>query len=157
MDREIEVGDVPSRPTVAIRAKCAPAQIAAEYDRILPTVWGYLESKGVHPAAPPFGRFFEYTADVADFEAGLPVPATFDLEDGAPDGIAASELPGGTVAVTWHIGPYDTLGATHRAMEAWIEGTEHETAGAPWEVYWTDPRSDPDSARWRTEVVYPIR
>jgi effector-binding domain-containing protein len=42
------------------------------------------------------------------------------------------------------------------ALEAWIAEQGRRPAGAPWEVYWSDPREEPDSARWRTEIVWPI-
>ena len=31
-----------------------------------------------------------------------------------------------------------------------------EGAGAPWEVYVTDPATEPDQAKWRTEIFFPV-
>lgn len=69
---------------------------------------------------------------------------------------SAGTLPGGEVAATWHAGPYDTLAAAYGALEAWMEEQDRKPAGAPWEVYRTDPGETPDPAAWKTEVLWPI-
>ena len=79
---------------------------------------------------------------------------TTPVEVGATPG---DVLPGGWVAVTWHVGPYEGLPHAHHAIIDWLADTGHEAAGAPWEVYWTDPSEVPDPAAWRTEVFHPIR
>lgn len=32
-----------------------------------------------------------------------------------------------------------------------------EAAGAPWEVYVTDPGAEPDQSKWRTDIFFPLR
>ena len=42
----------------------------------------------------------------------------------------------------------------YKALETWVN--EHGAkAGDPWEVYFSDPSTDP--ASWRTEIVQPFR
>ena len=59
--------------------------------------------------------------------------------------------------MTVHAGPYETLGQTHNAVQAWIREQGLAPAGVPWEVYVTDPMATPDTADWRTEVYWPVR
>jgi effector-binding domain-containing protein len=54
------------------------------------------------------------------------------------------------------VGPYDTLGETYAALMRWIGEQGRVVAGPMWEVYWTDPGTEPDPARWRTEVIIPV-
>jgi AraC family transcriptional regulator len=54
------------------------------------------------------------------------------------------------------VGPYETLHETHAAVERWIEANGGKVAGAPWEVYLTDPGEVPDPAEWQTEIVWPV-
>lgn len=56
-----------------------------------------------------------------------------------------------------HAGAYDQLQETYAAMEKWIGEQGLSTAGAPWEVYVTDPGDYPDPADWRTEVFWPVK
>jgi AraC family transcriptional regulator len=88
-----------------------------------------------------------------EYEAGvtLAAPAQATVGRAVP-----SELPGGTVAVAWHVGPYDRLGDTYRALETWIAEQGRAISGPMWEVYWTDPDSAPPE-EWRTEIVVPVR
>jgi len=153
MDLETELRQLQPQPTATIRRTIAPADTADTLDEVLPEVWTYLERSGTHPAGPPFARWHVWEADRADLEAGMPVPAPVEGEGR----IAASELPGGTVAVTVHRGPYDSLPDTYNALGAWMEANGHEHCGAPWEVYLTDPRETPEPADYQTEVYWPVR
>lgn len=58
--------------------------------------------------------------------------------------------------MAWHVGPYDTLAETYAALMGWIGEQGRTVAGPMWEVYWTDPGTEPDPARWRTEVIIPV-
>lgn len=152
MTYAMELRTIQSRPIVGIRVTTVPAELGATMDQLLPEVWGYLEGRGVQPAGPPFARYHDYGAERVDLEAGLPVS-----EPVAGEGrIAAGELPAGRAAVTWHVGPYDTLREAYDALASWIAAQGHRSAGAPWEVYWTDPGEVPDPAEWKTEVFWPL-
>ena len=70
--------------------------------------------------------------------------------------IRAGELPGGTVAAVTHLGPYENLRHTWAALTEWMRSQGLEGAGAPWEVYVTDPGAEPDASRWRTDIFFPI-
>jgi len=38
-----------------------------------------------------------------------------------------------------------------------IEENEKEINGASWEVYITDPMSEPDTSKWVTQIYYPVK
>lgn len=79
-----------ARHTAAVRVQSPPAQIADAFRSVLPEVVDSLTRQGVSAAGPPFARFFDYSDELADFEAGFPVAAPV-----APEGrVAAGELPG---------------------------------------------------------------
>ena len=67
------------------------------------------------------------------------------------------ELPAGTVATVTHMGPYDTLPQTWASLAEWIGSQGLQPAGAPWEVYVTDPGAEPDQSKWRTDIFFPVR
>jgi AraC family transcriptional regulator len=43
------------------------------------------------------------------------------------------------------------------AIDAYLNKNKLNIAGAPWEVYVTDPGVEPDSSKWYTQVIYPIQ
>ena len=88
-----------------------------------------------------------------DLECGMPVAAPLK----GTDRIRAGELPGGKAATVTHTGPYDQLGQTWEKLMAWMKSEGLEPAGAPWEVYVTDPGREPDSSKWRTDIFFPVR
>lgn len=139
------------QPTLVIRRKVALASIATELASMLPVIFAHAQKVGIPLAGPPFTRYLEMGRGTAQIEAGfaIAVPAKSEGE------IVASELPGGPVAVAVHVGAYDRLEDTHAVVATWLDA-QKLTAGAPWEVYVTDPGDKPDPKDWRTEVVYPI-
>jgi effector-binding domain-containing protein len=152
MTNIIETKVIQPQAAMSIRVITTPAEIGQTLGQILGEVWTHLQGQGVQPAGPPFARYYAYRAGHVDMDAGLPVSSPV----AGAGRISASELPGGKVAVAWHIGPYETLRETYAALESWVQEQKQEAAGAPWEVYWTDPGEEPDSSKWRTEVICPL-
>ena len=66
-------------------------------------------------------------------------------------------LPACRAVSTWHVGPYHTLSATYEKAEKWMAEQKLEKAGASWEIYWTDPGLEPDPAKWRTQILIPVK
>jgi effector-binding domain-containing protein len=66
-------------------------------------------------------------------------------------------LAGGTVAVAQHWGPYEAIGESYDELGRWVSEHGRQPAGPMWEMYWTDPESEPDPAKWRTEIFWPVR
>jgi AraC family transcriptional regulator len=145
--------DLEPRIALVIRKKCAPTEVAQTLGECLPRVFAWATQHGVAFAGPPFTRYLPSGPGLLSLEAGLTIAAPSKGEGE----IIATELPGGPAAVAIHEGSYDTLAATHAAVERWIEANKLESAGSPWETYLTDPGDKPDPADWRTEVVYPLR
>src|SRR5207253_6100413 len=65
--------------------------------------------------------------------------------------VMADVLPGGPVATTMHVGPYEQLSDAYAAIEQWIEAERLAKSGAPWECYINDPSEHPDPKDWKTE------
>ncbi len=132
----------------------APVEgIPAAMAEALPEAWHAAEALGLPPSGPPFARYFSMPPGDVEFEAGVPT------SDRAGAGIGRAEpgeLPGGEVAVGWHVGPYETLDQTYDALARWIGEQGRSPSGPMWEVYWTDPGAEPDPATWRTEVIVPL-
>ena len=49
------------------------------------------------------------------------------------------------------------MAPAYQALASWVSSHGGEPAGDPWEVYFSDPASEPDPATWRTEIVQPYR
>jgi effector-binding domain-containing protein len=152
MDYEIEVVELEPQPAVAIRATTTAKELGSVMPGLYPEVFAYLEKKGVKPAGPSFGIYHEFEEDRVDFHAGFPVSEPVEGEGR----IEAIEIPGGRAAVTTHVGPYTTISEAYEVLDAFVHGQGQDHGDAPREVYEVGPGDEPDSAKWRTQVVYPF-
>jgi effector-binding domain-containing protein len=153
MSYEIVVKELASQPVVSIRVKCHAAEIGAMLGEILPEVFRYLRTHDTWPSGPPFTRYHGFGETEVDIEGGMPVSVRLP----GSGRIAAGELPGGKVATTVHLGPYEKLPDAHDALHVWMREHKMEPAGAQWEYYWTDPGQEPDPSKRKTELVWPIK
>jgi AraC family transcriptional regulator len=147
-----EFRDVPYQHTAVVHVHCRPDAISDTMGQGFGTVFAAIGKNGAIPVGPVFARYFDFDADDVDFECGAVVAAPF----AGVDEVTAGELGGGEAAVGMHIGPYDRLHETYEAMRAWIAEQGRTPAKVMWEVYLSDPQTEPDAARWRTEVYWPV-
>lgn len=136
--------------TAVARSTLAVEEIGLWLNKTYGDIDRVLSERQAGPTGPPFARYRMLGEGRFEIEAGFPTTSPID-----PVGdVGPSELPGGQVAVTTHAGPYDAMEPAYKALETWVN--EHGgKAGDPWEVYFSDPSTDP--AGWRTEIVQPFR
>lgn len=163
----VRVLAVPAVPTAVIRAVGVPmATIGRFFDSAFGTAFPALFAAGVIPAGPAFALYTRTSEEpefTADLEVGFPLARPLaELHTGEPieSGgmrIVGSELPGGEVAVTSHLGAYDELGQAWGGFMGEI-GAMGRAPGSPfWESYVTEPSPDLDPATLRTDLFCMVR
>ncbi|WIY00487.1 GyrI-like domain-containing protein [Amycolatopsis mongoliensis] len=150
---EIQLHNRNEQPTAVVEATLPVAQIGPWLSGQYGTVAKTLAAHGQAPIGPPFARYHPVAEGRFRVEAGFPVATAIE----AADGVRPSTLPGGPVAATVHIGPYDAMESAYGALASWVHEHDGELAGDAWEVYLTSPAEHPDPSTWRTEVVQPYR
>lgn len=150
---ECTLEQIEPQQCATVRAMIKESEVSQTLATILPDVGKHLGKLGVSSSGPPFARYHSIMNGTIDIEAGATVREK--IADG--DRVKASELPGGKAAVTWHFGPYNELPKTHKLLEDWMKAQKLEPNGGFWEVYWTDPGIEPDPAKWRTQIVWPVK
>lgn len=141
------------QPALVIRSRVERSQIAATIGQSLGRIVPYAMGAGGAFAGQPFARYPEFGAGLISIEVGMPLQAPVPGEGD----IEAFTLPAGLTAVAVHGGPYEQLPESFAALERWLAAEGRQPAGAPWEVYVTDPADHPDAADWRTEIYWPVR
>jgi effector-binding domain-containing protein len=150
---EIEVRETASQPTAVVRRRASVAEISSAIQEGLKQTYEALAGANLEPAGPPFVRYLSMMEQGAfDTEIGWPLAAEFN---GAGD-VVASSLPAGSVAVVTYHGPYEGVAEAYTAIQEWCGRQGRTPAGPPWESYFTDPESEPDQSKWRTDIYQPI-
>ena len=139
-----EIRELSPQPAVAEVAVTDADGIPSVVDSGFPRLFGRLAELGVEPAGPPYIRYLRTGAEM-ELELGIPV---------GPDAGQSSGLPGGRAAVLRHVGPFSELRGACEALQEWAGD---RAAGPFWESYVTNPREEPDSSRWSTEIFLPLR
>ena len=151
MEYKIEEREEPLQTVLFIGTTCKATEIGPTLGQLYGEIGRYIGQNGAKTVGPPFCRYTAMHGDTWDLEGGIaiaePIPVSGRIQSG--------QL-GGHVACTLHTGPYDRLGAAHEALGAWAEAQGKTIAGAPWDLYITDPGELPDPETWQTMVYLPI-
>ena len=153
MSLQFATKNVEAQPILGIRTSLKMEEIGQVLGSLFGKVYGYIKEKGQEPAGMPHSIYYSIDGDTIDLQCGMPVQSPI----GGGERIQAGELPAGTVATATHAGPYEGLPKTWQALVEWIGSQGFQPAGAPWEVYVTDPGAEPDQSKWRTDIYFPVR
>ena len=161
MGSEITLVEREAQPYAAIARSVNMEEMVAALPECWPRVFGWLAEQGQAPAGAPFIRYVsvDMAADVMELEIGIPTAML--CEPG--DGVMTGQFPAGTYVRLIHTGSYDDLMAANDSLQQQALAGGHSLAaeGLNWdarlECYLTDPESEPDPARWQTELLYLTR
>jgi AraC family transcriptional regulator len=148
----IERRTLQPQPVLFVRLSATFQNLAMKIGEGLGKSVSHAKFAGHAIAGRPYVRYTSMGPDQMTIEAGTPL-ASAALGSGE---IEAGELPGGSVVVAVHGGPYDQLRDTYAAIQRWMGEHGVKPAGAPWESYVTEPADHPDTSTWRTEIYWPV-
>jgi effector-binding domain-containing protein len=164
MITEPKIEDRNEQPYVGIRSQVT----MQEMGKVLPPLWGevygWLASKSLHPAGAPLWRY-RVIDMAANLEIDVAVPVATPVT--SDNHITADLLPAGHYATLIYTGPYEGLMQATADLLAWAEnkdivwdkwpaGSQGEGWRARIENYLTDPREEPDSTKWQTELAFKL-
>ncbi|MGM0555549.1 MAG: GyrI-like domain-containing protein [Myxococcota bacterium] len=152
MSYTVQKRQVPAQLMACGEASATVEELPDVLGDVLPRVMRHIQAHDGQVAGPPFAHY-KTMSEPMELEAGIPIVEP--ISDG--DSVRIGELPGGSVLVTVHIGPYDQLDHAYDALMEYADTHELTPVGTVWESYWTDPASEPDPDSWKTEVFMPLR
>lgn len=153
MELEFSTIWIEPQPILGIRAQAKMQDLPSLMGPLFGEVIRYVSQSGRQPAGMPFSRYHSMDNESVDMECGLPVTSALD----GTARIQSGELPGGTVVTVIHKGGYEGLPQTWAALVDWMGTQGLQPAGAPWEVYFTDPSAESDQSKWRTQIFFPVQ
>ena len=150
MSASVSLQLVSSRMLAAVRREVRMGQVGSAWRPALDQAWAFLRQ---NPGLRTDGHnIFLYhhpakgeSTMLVDF--GVQVARPFERSGE----VFPTETPAGKVVSALHVGPYERLGETHRAIQAWTEANNSRIGGKSWEIYgdWTD-----DPTKLETQIEY---
>ena len=104
---------------------------------------------------PPFAIYEEW--DMENKMTTIAVAMAVTSNKKGSDRVKKGTTYEGQVMKAVHMGPYEETGTVHLAMDDYAKANNLQIVGAPWEVYVTDPSTEPDNSKWITEIYYPVK
>lgn len=153
-DYPIETTTVESMPALSVKDSVSVENIGTFLETYFPQLYMYIIRKGGTPQGHPYSVTYNWDPEgMLLMEAGIPLTEAIEGQDN----MKATETPSGKVLKAVHWGPYDQVAKVYNALEQYMSVLKIEPAGAPWEVYVTDPMQEPDPEKWETIVYFPIK
>lgn len=92
------------------------------------------------------------------FEAGVPV----NKKGAKPvSGVQVREIAAGKAVIAHFYGPFELLPVGYDAIKEWMKDNKKKAAGAPYEIYLTDPIDKDgkpvDPYKIQTDIIFPIK
>lgn len=156
---DIKSTQLEEQPTAVLRETVRMNELREFFSRAYRSVMSATEQQHVQLAGPPFALYRGMPTDVVDVEAGFPVAAPLPgagNAGGADAGVVAGSLPAGPAFEAMHVGPYETLPETYGAIMEKMQAEGLTPGNAMWEYYLSDPAAEPDPAKWKTLIVWPV-
>ena len=150
---EITLKDVESMYAMTLRSKCKMEDISKEMGSSFGRLMEFVSANGAQIAGPPFAIWYEWEDEVMEFDNAIPI----DKPINGTKEILPIKTYQGKVAHVNHTGDYSTTYYSWNALEKYIKENNLETNGDPYEVYITDPQTEPDPAKWVTELYWPVK
>jgi effector-binding domain-containing protein len=149
---KIEPATTPDMIFASYRTMTDTSKISADIGKSLMKVGRFTTKAGLKQAGPVFAIYHSYSPEKIDIECAVPVDK---MARGEGD-IKVTEWKAGNAVVAHYYGDYAGTGAAYELLKKWIADNNKKTTGPPWEVYVTDPGIEKDTAKWLTEVYFPI-
>lgn len=156
MDYDVIVKEVAPEHSASVRGTYAIAHIAETMPKEFGRVMAALTAEGVQPSGGAVAIYHGWTEETVDVEIAFTIRGVFFPQDAKRGSVKASRVPGGKVAFTVHVGPYDQIAAAYAAIQAYARANSLKLADKMWERYLTDPAVEPDLAKHVTEVYWPL-
>ena len=151
----IAIKEYNSQPMYAIRDSTNTDSIGGKMEEVYGELLAFLKESGDSIAGPPIAIWFEWNEEEKKcvFEAAIPVTSLGKVSGR----VFIDSIPTCTVVTATHFGAYSESANIHEAIDEYLIANNHTPIGSPWEVYVTDPSTEPDTSKWQTEIYYPIK
>jgi effector-binding domain-containing protein len=152
---KLQITQMPEKAVLAVIDSCNWSDIEKKMGQMFGEIMDVQKKTKCEFAGAPMSRYLKW--DEANkftvFENCVPV----DREVKGQGRVQYKILPATRALMGTHFGAYDKTMYLYTAMDEYIKENNLVETGGPTEEYVTDPMSEPDTAKWQTNVYFPLR
>jgi len=151
---DIQVKEFPRIRAVVAEGETSMEGMSELMTKLFDEVMGVTMSQGIQPAGPPFAYYYDYdeVAGITKVKAGIQVSEDFEAE-----GVNIVEFESFRAISGMHIGPYDSFEDSYNKLMKTAEDQGYSMSMVAWEFYYSDPSTEPDASKWKTEIAFPLK
>ena len=153
-----EIKEINLEPKIYIakRATVKFQDVPMFYETNLPALFEALGKAGVQPAGMPSGLYFSWDPQKQETNMAAAIPVAAGTK--VPKIAGAEEIKAeGKALLMAYYGPYEKLEQAHMAFEKYMKEKNIEWNNVTIEEYVTDPKSEPDTSKWLTNIYYLVK
>ena len=149
---DVEIKNIGNLNVLSIREMVKNNVFGKRIGECYATIGQYIDKHKIKITSSPLIVIHEMMNDTCDVEFAIPVDSTAK----GTDKILLNKLNATEAVVVKYYGSYNKTAAVYEAAKKFIESKNKKQAGPPREVYITDPGIEKDTAKWLTEIIFPV-
>jgi len=151
----LQLTQLPEKAVVSVIDSCSWSDIRMKMEQMFGELMALQGKTKFEITGAPTSMYHKWDEvnQFTVFENCLPV----DREVAGKGRVQYKVLPATTAVMGTHFGAYDKTMYIYVAMDEFMKDFGLEQAGGPIEEYVTDPMSEPDTAKWQTNIYFPVK
>jgi effector-binding domain-containing protein len=151
----LQMVEFPEKAVLSVIDSCSWSDIGMKMGQMFGEIMMLQNSLKFEQTGAPLSLFHKWDEknQFTVFENCIPV----NKEVKGKGRVQYKVLPGTRALMGTHFGSYEKTMYLYVAMDEYIRDFKLEQTGGPIEEYVTDPYSEPDTAKWQTNVYFPVK
>jgi len=151
----LKIVEMPETAVIAILDSCNWSDISMKMGQMFGELMSYCQKAKINQSGFPQSAYYKWdeVKQFTVFENRLPVSQQ------VPDKgrVRYTVIPATRAVLGVHFGDYDKTMYLYQAMDEYIKDFGLQETGGPIEEYVTDPMTEPDTAKWQTNIYFPVK
>lgn len=145
--------EVSSTIIAVVHNKVAMGEIGNILGKSYGEIQELMKKQGANMTGSPMAITLAWDSTSWDFEAAIPI----DKEIKGNVQVQVKQSYSGKVIYLSYTGPYEGTYKAYNELHSYMKEKGFTQNGGPWEVYITDPSTEPDTSKWITEIYFPVK
>ena len=137
---------------IGVTDSCALADVSQRIENLYNELLIFGAKSKIDLTSRPIVIYHRIDEKRTVLEMGIPVNEKIPVSGR----VQFKTIPGGDHVVANYYGSYDTLEDGHNAIQHWLMRYRRKMTRPPWEMFVTDPATEPDPNKWLTRIYYPV-